>query len=183
MDKKELEDVERLMAARSHLWMATEEDRRDVYLGLADAVPGLVNHIKEQASKLETAQKEIERLTKLEIPNLKIERDGARYESDMFEDRLAVANLQLSALRPAVLDLLHEIAEDKDGGQNRYEGYGAVFNALHAAYQLNAAQQRSEKRSCASVNGGGIHCQREKDHCGSHFAQGFPGVGDLTWND
>ena len=36
---------------------------------------------------------------------------------------------------------------------------------------------------CPSVNGGGIICQREKDHCGTHFANGFPGVGDLTWGD
>lgn len=57
--------------------------------------------------------------------------------------------------------------------------------------QIKAAAEHSEVArmghpttvGCPSVNPGGIKCQREGSHCGAHFAHGFPGVGDLTWND
>lgn len=55
--------------------------------------------------------------------------------------------------------------------------------ALSASGKLAHDALRQSTVGCASVNAGGIKCQREASHCGAHFAHGFPGVGDLTWND
>lgn len=127
-DQQDLENVE-----DSNTDLKAEIERQKAY-------------IADQSQRLETVTKERDEA----FNSMAAMTDTRLWEHAI--KRAEAAELQLNALRPAVLNLLHEIAEDGDGGQNRYECYGDVFNALHAAYQGTENRVESPK-TCANCGG------------------------------
>jgi len=74
--------------------------------------------------------------------------------ADEEREKKEAALLQFSELRTAALNILHEIAADSDGGQNRYEGYGPLFDAVWKTSQKMVEPVQNDHCTQCCENGG-----------------------------
>lgn len=121
-----------------------------------DPVPTFIKAIsdsqEECLARLKAANLQVERLEKLDIPDLKIERDGARRERD-------AALLQIRDLKEAVEAALGFLQFDQPNGKG---DVGGLISKL-----VNASNAVAEKRKCGCPADGYAHltmcAERTKD--------------------
>lgn len=106
-------------------------------------IDGLKNEVEARVQNIRFLDERLERLEKLEIPNLKIERDGAKYESDKFEKERDAANRLISEIETAV------------GLWNA--GHLAALPAIEKIYDLLSTEKPVDEKCPACLGQGMVH--------------------------
>jgi len=141
--------------------------------------------LTEKARLLENAQARIDILNQNRI-GVSNRLEEALERADKAEKRAEAAELQVESYRKA----LEEIAKYDSGNGCCTYGCDTPTIAKAALGQKDTGPfckcgwytDHLGKCICKAVNAGGIRCAREKDHCGAHYAEGFPGCEPLTWS-
>lgn len=178
VDRRELEDVKRLMSERDHWQLMNDEARYNTLLGLADAVPSLVNQVEENDRRLYSTQEvarictdanknmveEVRRLTaSLQSANLQVEsfktleraaRLMVKHQQDKHEFSTCCRDVTPSVAY-ILQSALDELDEARPVAENRVELSGNSGQFAICGWCAGTGKEERTTATCPKCHGAG----------------------------